>query len=83
MARIFKDKKAIYGGPLRSHINSREKNLSRRFDHYKQFGPAEPRTYHCHYCGRHTEFEGGYLVCNDCGGVDLAFSDLLFDPVAA
>jgi hypothetical protein len=83
MSRTFKDKRTIYGGPGKSRLNSTEMNLSRRFENFKRFGPLEPKTYHCHYCGRLTEFEGGYLVCHDCGEVEMAFGDLILDPVAA
>ncbi len=83
MSRTFKDKRTIYGGPAKSRLNSNEMNLCRRFENFKRFGPIEPRTYHCHYCGRLTEFEGGYFVCHDCGEVEMAFGDLILDPVAA
>lgn len=83
MSKTFKDKRSIYGGPVKIKSNSSEKNLSRRFEQFKRFGPIEPRNYNCPYCGNHTEFEGGYLVCHDCGGVDTAFMDLNFDPLAA
>lgn len=83
MSRTFKDKRTIYGGPTKSRHNSTEMNFSRRFEQFKHSGPTEPRAYHCHYCGRMTEFEGGYLVCQDCGEVEMAFGDLFLDPVAA
>lgn len=83
MSKTFKDKRAIYGGPLKSRVASTEKNLSRRFEKFKQFGAIDTSSYHCHYCGRPTEFEGGYLVCHDCGDVDLAFTDLFSDLAAA
>lgn len=83
MSKTFKDKRSVYGGPVKSKINSAEKILSRKFAKFKRFGPMEPSSSHCHYCGRLTEFDGGYLICEDCGGVDLAFNDLILDPVAA
>ncbi len=83
MSKTFKDKKSIYSGFLKTKSNSKDKNLSRRYENYKRFGPAESRNYFCHYCGNHTEFEGGYLVCHDCGGVEMAFMNLILDPVAA
>lgn len=83
MSRTFKDKRTIYGGPIKSRDNSSEMNLSRRFKQFKHFGSIERNTFHCHYCGCLTEFEGGYLVCHDCGGVEVAFGDLILSPVAA
>lgn len=75
MSKTFKDKKFIYGGPLKTKSHSKEKNLSRKYEHFKRFGPFEIHDSSCAYCGRPTEFEGGYLVCHDCGGVAPAFND--------
>lgn len=83
MSRTFKDKRPIYGGPIKSRLTSTEKNLSRQFEKIKRFGPIDINSFHCHYCGRPTEFEGGYLVCHNCGDVDLAFTDLFLESVTA
>jgi hypothetical protein len=83
MSRTFKDKKSIHNEFFKTHSDSQEKTRSRRFEQFKKFGPPEPRNYSCPYCGNHTEFERGYLVCHECGGVEMAFMDLILDPVAA
>lgn len=83
MAKTFKDKKTAYGGPIKSRRYSQEKSRSRRFDHYKRFGPDSPQDSYCRYCGNNTEFEAGFLVCQDCGGVENAFLNLTPDRSAA
>lgn len=87
MAKTFKDKKAVYGGPIKSKQYNSEKNRSRRYDHYKRFGPVESHhealDCYCRHCGHATEFEAGFLVCLDCGSVENATINVALESRAA
>jgi hypothetical protein len=83
MAKTLKDKKPIYGGPIRFSKMTNEKIFSQHFANFKRFGPMEEDSGNCPYCGGVTEYDAGYLVCHECGATESIFNELFLNKAIA
>ncbi|HEY8270662.1 MAG TPA: hypothetical protein VIG33_07210 [Pseudobdellovibrionaceae bacterium] len=67
MSRTYKDKNVIYLPERKSPVkHKREHQLRGRYSKYKKEGPPLDAD-NCYDCGGPTDFQGGFLVCSECG----------------